>query len=235
MKFLFSIFCFLILFNAKGSTNEVVPDSAELKKNVLPFGSQIVINNLPCKGVIVNIYDVETFDFESDSNEILQTFALDKDGVLSLEIPKDVSVIIEVTKKGYIHKRFAVNTSDLPDEVWEKDYDGFVIDSIALFTPTEGIDYKLFDYPLVLVSYDFEEESFTYDKAYFDLALAGIDLVRSFEVQQTILINKQKEELEKAEKNNKLIMFGYSLALIVLVAIIIFLISRGRSKNISNV
>src|SRR6478672_4626826 len=130
MKFFFSLFCFLVFLNGKSSTNEVEPKSNELKKNVLPFSSTIVVNDLPCKDVVVNIYDVETFDFESDSNEILQTIMLDKDGELSLEIPKDVSLIIEITKKGYVHKRFAVNTSDLPDEVWASGYGGFVIDSI---------------------------------------------------------------------------------------------------------
>lgn len=219
------IFCIFCL-NSQ-SQNEIKEDTDI--KFILPFKSKIVTNDLPCKGAVVNIYDGYSFNPKSDANKILQTIELDDDGILELEIPGNESYIIEVTKKGFIHKRFKINTDNVPKEQWSKKFAGFNVEAIELFKPIKGVNYKLFDFPLILIEFYVELDKFYYNESYSNLALKAIDAIKVKEARQILVSENEKLNIFDAEKDNlKTKMILLSISCLICIVVIIFLIFSKR-------
>lgn len=235
MKFL--IFILLLLFSLIGECQEktIQPAITKKIKFVLPFSTKIVTNDLPCKDVVVNIYNADDFDFYSDSNIILESIKLNPDGVLRLDIPSDVSYLIDVTKKNFIHKRFKVNTEDVPEN--NPEFKGFNVESISLYEPIEGLNYDIFDYPLILIKYDFTTENFNYDENYSNLALTAISVLKDLESKNSEVIKNEKQKLEQRLSNEqfykriKIIMISGGFALLLLITIVVMVYNNNRNKT----
>ena len=237
MKRLLKFGYFLVLYVVTSSNVfcEVI-DATEseltLKKNSVPFKTKIVCTNSYCKDAVVKIYNQLNFNFDLDTNTALKTLSVGTDGILSLEVPRDVFYIIEITKQGYIHKRFSIDTKNLPDNVWNVAYAGFNIESVSLFEKIQGVNYNMFNYPLVIIEYNFDKETFDYNAQYSDLALSSIEIIENLELKQ-LAFRKSRVEYFELERINKIIMFSYSIALIGLIGIIIFLIKKiSKIKNV---
>lgn len=234
MKHIFIILFFISSFISYGETIESIKQ--ETKKNILPFKSKIVTNDLPCKDAIVNIYNAESFNFELDTNTILEIIHLKDDGVLSLNIPRDVCYIVEITKQGFVHKRFKIDTKDIDNKTWELEFKGFVIDTISLFKPVESVNYKVFDYPLVVVEFDYNNSNFYYNENYSSIALTAIDMVKELETDK-ILLNKNKLDLQESKKaedklTTKLFLVSVSSLILILFLIgILFFVTKKNKTN----
>lgn len=204
-------------------------------KFTLPFKSKIVTNDKPCKDAVVNIYDAEDFNVDADTNKIIQTIYLKSDGILNFEIPSDVSYIIELTKKDYIHKRFMINTTGVPKENWDDNFAGFNVESFELFKPIKGVNYQLFNYPLILIEFDYDTENFYYNEGYSNLALAAIINLKDNEMKQ-LNINKQSDLVKKLSSDvnsykNIIIMLSISLVIICIVSIILIMYYKKTNIN----
>ena len=233
LKFIyFLILSIVISSNLFCEIDYMIQNERTLKKNCVPFKTKIVCSNSSCKDAVVKIYNQLNFNFDLDTNTALKTLSVGTNGVLSLEVPRDVSYIIEITKKGFVHKRFSIDTKNLPYDVWNVAYAGFNIESVSLFEKMPGVNYHVFNYPLVIIEYNFDKGTFDYNSKYSDLALSAIEIINDLELKQ-IAYRKSRIEYFELERINKIIMFSYSLALIGLIAIIILLIKKlSKIKNI---
>jgi hypothetical protein len=193
--------CLLIICSVSVKSEYI--DLIEKLTFVLPFTSKVVTNDLPCKNAIVNIYVAENFDIKIDSTQVIQTLKLNDDGILNIDIPGNVDYIIEITKPGYVHKLFRINTQNVPEDMKATAFAGFSIQSISLFKPTDGVNYKLLDLPLVLISYDDETENFNYDENYSNIALASLELLSDLETAHKDGTKTTIEELEKKHNSFK--------------------------------
>ncbi len=224
MKFIIICLFFVFVSNIKSQD-----------KFTLPFKSKIVTDDKPCKDAIVNIYNAENFNVEVDTNKIIQTIYLKPDGILNFEIPSDVSYIIELTKKDYIHKRFMINTTGVPKENWDDNFAGFNVESFELFKPIKGVNYQLLNYPLILIEFDYDTENFYYNETYSNLALAAIINLKDNEAKQ-LDINKNKDLVKKLNNdlnNFRNIIIILSISLVIVCMISIALIIHYRKKSIS--
>ena len=236
MKLSYKTYYFLFLFFAisfkvfceisEVSQNGVIP-----KKDVLPFSTKVVCMDSSSEKIMVNIYNLMNFDFKVDSNTPIKTFELGIEGKLLIDVPKDVAYIIEITKKGFVHKRFSVDTKNLPYEAWIEPYPGFNVESVSLFKKVPGINYQLFNYPLAIIEFNFDKENFDYNSKYSDLALSAIDIIKELESKH-FAWQSSRIEYFRLEKINQIIMFSYSIALIGLIVIIMLLASKlNKSKK----
>ncbi len=233
------VFVIILLISSYTSFSEtIVSVKQEFKKNILPFKSKIVTNDLPCKGAIVNIYNAESFNFELDTNTILETIPLKDDGILSLDIPRDVCYILEITKPGFVHKRFKIDTKDLDSKTWGIEFKGFVIESISLFKPVKSVNYKVFDYPLVAVEFDYGTSNFYYNENYSSFALTAIDMIKELEINQ-IELDKYKSDLQEAKKaedklTTKLFFVSVSsfVLLLFLIGILLFVTKKNKTSQL---
>lgn len=223
MRILLAFLFFVLMLNIRSQDNFL-----------LPFKSKIVTNDKPCKDAVVNIYNAENFNVEADTNKILQTIYLESDGVLDIDIPSDVSYIIEITKKGCVHKRVMINTTGVPKENWDDNFTGFNVESFELFKPVNGVDYQLFNYPLILIEFDYDTENFYYDEEYSNLALAAIVNLKDTETKQfdvnkkTDLVNKLNNDLNNSR--NIIIILNISLAIICITSIALIIHYRRKSN-----
>lgn len=221
MRIFFTFLVFISILNIKGQNNFS-----------LPFKSIIVTDDKPCKDAVVNIYNAENFNIEADTNVILQTIYLKPDGVLDIDIPGDVSYIVEITKKDYIHKRVMINTTGVPRENLNDNFAGFNVESFELFKPVKNVNYQLFNYPLILIEFDYDKENFYYNEDYSNLALAAIVNLKDNETKQ-LTINKQLDLVEKLSEDlnkSRSIIIVICIALVIICIVSIILIIHYKRK-----
>ena len=198
----------------------------------LPFKSKIVTDEKPCKDAVVNIYDAEMFNVDADTNKIIQTIYLKPDGVLDIDIPGDVSYIVEITKKGYVHKRVKINTTGVPKANWGDSFTGFNVESFELFKPAKDVNYQLFNYPLILIEFDYDAVNFYYNEDYSNLALAAIINLKDSENKQ-LHINKKTDlvaRLNRDLNNSRNIIIILSIAVVIASITSIALIVQYKRK-----
>lgn len=82
-------------------------------------------------------------------------------------LKKNSNYIIRVTKKGYLKKTVAVNTQilTLENELHHFDF------NISLLKETEiaKLNKNMLDYPVAMIHYDYQSDSFIHNEQYFDL------------------------------------------------------------------
>lgn len=83
-------------------------------------------------------------------------------GKCTFQLPLNRTYIVELSKPGFVSKRFEVNTKTPPNK---KDVYEFYFD-MNLFASIEGLDTKVLDKPIAIVYYNITNNQFEYDPGY---------------------------------------------------------------------
>jgi hypothetical protein len=126
------------------------------------------------------------------------SFLTSFEGTYFIYLPIGAEYVVDVSKKGYVHKRFSVNTKGIPKE---RTFDKFplIISDLELLDYHEGVDYSLFNQPINKYYYDPKKENFDYDKEYLKNMLALIEEVKKNNREAVLLANAKAEKAVKDE------------------------------------
>lgn len=122
------------------------------------------------------------------NNAVYTTILTSRRGKCSFKLPLDRVFIVELSKPGFVSKRFEVNTKTPPNKRDAFDFD-FDMD---IFEYVEGLDTKVLEKPIAIVYYNVTNNQFEYDAAYTNRINSDLKLMyRSYYL------------LEKAKKKKK--------------------------------
>lgn len=96
------------------------------------------------------------------NNAVYSTIYTTRRGKCSFKLPLDRDYIIELSKPGFVAKRFEVNTK-IPAN--KKDAFDFDFD-MDIFEYVEGLNTKVLEKPIAIVYYNVTNNQFEYDAAY---------------------------------------------------------------------
>lgn len=96
------------------------------------------------------------------NNAVYSTIYTTRRGKCSFKLPLDRDYIIELSKPGFVAKRFEVNTKIPPNKKDAFDFD-FDMD---IFEYVEGLNTKVLEKPIAIVYYNITNNQFEYDAAY---------------------------------------------------------------------
>ncbi|MEQ8323125.1 MAG: hypothetical protein RH916_00450 [Vicingaceae bacterium] len=102
------------------------------------------------------------------------TKTTDAKGKFELRLSPNATYKLEFTYPGYVTKRIAFNTKNVPPEAAEAGDFDFKFD-ISLFKAVEGLDVSILNKPLAEISYDPSIYTFNYDKEYTKTVKAQIE------------------------------------------------------------
>lgn len=120
------------------------------------------------------------------------SFLTSFEGTYYVYLPIGAEYLVDVSKKGYVHKRFTVDTRSIPKERTLEKFPLIVAD-LELIDYQEGVDYSLFNQPINKYYYNPSKENFEYDKEYLEQMLALIEDIKRAN-KQAIADAKQKSE-----------------------------------------
>jgi hypothetical protein len=120
------------------------------------------------------------------------SFLTSFEGTYFIYLPIGAEYIVDVSKKGYVHKRFSVNTKNIPKGRTLEKFP-LIISDLELLDHHEGVDYSLFNQPINKYYYDQKKENFDYDRDYLKNMLALIEEVKLAN-KNALLLAKNKEE-----------------------------------------
>gem|GEM_PF-2284086 len=148
---------------------------------------RVVVGKSYLGGVNVSLF------FENKKIEQVRTL---EDGSFELMLKFDKKFILEISKFGFVTKRFIFNT-EIPEGVKKDNIFSFPM-MVELFPPFEEIDTRLLENPLAEIEYDEETMMFA-----FDLESATETMRKVQALQQEItLILEAKAKLYKLEFDN---------------------------------
>lgn len=96
------------------------------------------------------------------NNAVYKRTYTSKRGKCTFQLPLDRVYIVELSKPGFVAKRFEVNTKTPSNK---RDAYDFYFD-MDIFESVEGLDTKLLEKPLALVHYNITNNQFEYDAPY---------------------------------------------------------------------
>lgn len=96
------------------------------------------------------------------NNAVYSTALTTRRGKCSFKLPLDRNYIVELSKPGFVSKRFEVNTK-IPAN--KKDAFDFDFD-MDIFQYVEGLNTKVLEKPIAIVYYNITNNQFEYDAAY---------------------------------------------------------------------
>jgi hypothetical protein len=107
------------------------------------------------------------------NNAVYATNYTTKRGKCSFRLSLDRLYLVEITKPGFISKRFEINTKVPGDkkDVFDFDFD------MDIFEKIEGLDVSVLDKPIAKVLFDVPNNQFIYDVAYTNRINADIQLM----------------------------------------------------------
>ena len=113
-------------------------------------------------------------------------------GKCSFRLPLDRVYVVELSKRGYVSKKFEVNTKTPPSK---KDAYDFNFD-MNIFEYIEGLDTKVLEKPIAIVYFNIPNSRFEYDAAYTNRINNDLKLMyRNY----YLLENKSKKKKTKSE------------------------------------
>jgi len=157
-----------------------------------------VITNAQVSGVEIygNIGDENT-DLEgvqvkvSQAGRTLSSVNTDMNGDYAVKLPFGGEFLLEVSREGYVAKRFTVSTVGIPAE---KQTDKFqpIGASINLLRRIEGVDYSILNQPMMKFRYNMVEETMEFDKTH--QAMMSAEIKKIEEAQKELRrLEKEKE------------------------------------------
>jgi hypothetical protein len=107
------------------------------------------------------------------NNAVYLTNLTSKRGKCSFKLSLDRQYIIEISKPGFISKRFEINTKVPGDkkDVFDFDFD------MDIFEKIEGLDVSVLDKPIAKVLFDPPNNQFIYDAAYTNRINSDVQLM----------------------------------------------------------
>ena len=96
------------------------------------------------------------------NNAVYKRVLTTRRGKCNFQLPLDRVYTVELSKPGFVSKRFEVNTKTPPNK---RDAYDFYFD-MDIFESIEGLDTKLLEKPLAIVYYNVTNNQFEYDAAY---------------------------------------------------------------------
>jgi Trp operon repressor len=108
------------------------------------------------------------------SGSVVSTVTTTGNGKYSFKLDPNSDYILSITKPGFITKKVAISTRNVPDERASHGFAGYDM-QITIFEMYQGIDYSVLNNPVAKIVYnptkDFED--FDYDKGYSDQIMAA--------------------------------------------------------------
>lgn len=122
------------------------------------------------------------------NNTIYNTIYTSRRGKCTFKLPLDRVYTVELSKPGFVSKKFEVSTKIPPNKK-----DAFTFDfDMDIFAFVEGLDTKVLEKPIALVYYNITNNQFEYDAAYTNRINSDLKLMyRNYYI------------LEKAKKKKK--------------------------------
>jgi hypothetical protein len=107
------------------------------------------------------------------NNAVYTTNYTTKRGKCSFKLSLDRLYVVEITKPGFISKRFEINTKVPGDkkDVFDFDFD------MDIFEKIEGLDVSVLDKPIAKVLFDVPNNQFIYDAAYTNRINSDVQLM----------------------------------------------------------
>ncbi|MBN8703443.1 MAG: hypothetical protein J0M08_10280 [Bacteroidetes bacterium] len=157
----------------------------------LEIGGKVEKDGKRLEGAKIKLYQGAT---------VAQEFTTSENGKFSFKLKGNVDYTIVITKKGLITKKFTVTTKNVPDRRAMFGFGGFEF-TVSLFEMLPNIDYSVLDNPIAKISYNTEEEEFSFDKIYTESMLDALKQLKALEEQAkkeaANIANAQQEIDEK--------------------------------------
>jgi hypothetical protein len=141
--------------------------------------------DIPVDACSVNLYKGTT---------LVSPGSTGSNGKFKVVVPHDGDYVIQITKPGYITKRIAVNTFNVPDERTGGPFAPFDVD-IDLFKLFPGLDYSVLDKPVARIIYNPTPaiDDFDYDKVYTAQIQSQLD-----KLKELARLAREKQRLYQA-------------------------------------
>lgn len=107
------------------------------------------------------------------NNVVYKRVLTTRRGKCNFQLPLDRIYIVELSKPGFISKKFEVNTKTPANK---RDVYDFYFD-MDIFESIEGLDTKLLEKPLAIVYYNATNNQFEYDAAYTNRINSDLQLL----------------------------------------------------------
>ncbi|HET6227587.1 MAG TPA: hypothetical protein VFF27_14995 [Bacteroidia bacterium] len=107
------------------------------------------------------------------NNAVYKRVYTTRRGKCNFQLPLDRIYTVELSKPGYVSKKFEVNTKTPPNK---RDAYDFYFD-MDIFEYIEGLDTKLLEKPLAIVYYNITNNQFEYDAAYTNRINSDLQLL----------------------------------------------------------
>ncbi len=141
--------------------------------------------DVPVDACSVNLYKGTT---------LVSTNSTSSNGKFKIVVPHDGDFVVQITKAGYITKRIAINTFNVPDERTGGPFAQFDVE-IDLFKLFPGLDYSVLNNPVGRIIYNPAPavDDFDYDKVYTAQIQSQLDKLKELARQA-----REKQRLYQA-------------------------------------
>jgi methylmalonyl-CoA mutase cobalamin-binding subunit len=148
--------------------------------------------DVPVDACSVNLYKGTT---------LVSTNATGSNGKFKVRVDHDGDYVLQITKPGYITKRIAINTFNVPDERTNAPFAEFDVD-IDLFKLFPGLDYSVLDKPIARIIYNPQPDvdDFDYDKVYTSQIQAQLDKLKELARQAREKLRLYQVAIDAADK-----------------------------------
>jgi hypothetical protein len=148
--------------------------------------------DIPVDACSVNLYKGTT---------LVSTNSTGSNGKFKVKIDHDGDYVLQITKAGYITKRIAVNTFNVPDDRTNAPFAEFDVD-IDLFKLFPGLDYSVLDKPIARIIYNPapDVEDFDYDRVYTSQIQAQLDRLKELARQAREKLRLYQAAIDAADK-----------------------------------
>ncbi|MEO5643812.1 MAG: hypothetical protein ABIQ40_07740, partial [Bacteroidia bacterium] len=148
--------------------------------------------DIPVDACVVNLYKGSTLVIPSSTSS---------NGKFKVVVPHDGDYILQITKPGYITKRIAINTFNVPDDRTGGPFATFEVD-IDLFKLFPGLDYSVLNNPVARIIYNPAPavDDFDYDKIYTAQIQSQLDLLKELARQAREKLRLYQAAIDAADK-----------------------------------
>ncbi|MDQ3110013.1 MAG: hypothetical protein M3R17_08970 [Bacteroidota bacterium] len=148
--------------------------------------------DVPLEACSVNLYKGST---------LVSSNSTSSSGKFKVTVPHDGDYVLQITKSGYITKRIAINTFNVPDERTGGPFAQYELD-IDLFKLFPGLDYSVLDKPVGRIIYNPAPavDDFDYDKVYTAQIQAQLDQLKELARQAREKLRLYQAAIDAADK-----------------------------------
>jgi tetratricopeptide (TPR) repeat protein len=132
---------------------------------------------------------------------VVTTVTTGNNGKFSFKLEPASDYIISLTKAGFITKKFAISTKNVPDDRAVHPFAEWNIE-VVIFQQYPGVDYSILNNPIAKIVYNpaKEVDDFDYDKAYTDQVKATLAKLEELARAAAELEKKYSAAMARAEK-----------------------------------